>query len=108
MPHDEQLAESAALPAGLHPYRRTPVFTQDTVPAALLKAHNTKDGAWALINVLEGDLIYRVTDPRRPASQTILTPHTPPGVIEPTILHAVEPLGPVRFFVEFHRRELAP
>ena len=92
----------------MRPYRRTPVFTQDTIPAALLNAHNTKDGAWALINVLEGDLIYRVTDPRRPASQTILTPHTPPGVIEPTILHAVEPLGPVRFFVEFHRRELAP
>jgi tellurite resistance-related uncharacterized protein len=108
MPHDEQLAESAALPAGLHPYRRTAVFTQDTVPAALLKAHNTKDGAWALITVLKGALAYHVTDPRRPASRTVLTPGTAPGVIEPTILHAVEPLGPVRFFVEFHRREFAP
>ncbi|HEY7977242.1 MAG TPA: DUF1971 domain-containing protein [Rhizomicrobium sp.] len=96
------------LPDGVQPYRRTAVFTQDTVPAGLLKAHSTRDGVWALINVLEGELIYRVTDPRRPASQRVLTPHTPPGVIEPTILHAVEPLGPVRFFVEFHRRELAP
>lgn len=96
------------LPDGVQPYRRTAVFTQDTVPAGLLKAHSTRDGVWALINVLEGELIYRVTDPRRPASQRVLTPRTPPGVIEPTILHAVEPLGPVRFFVEFHRRELAP
>jgi tellurite resistance-related uncharacterized protein len=108
MQNDEKPKGDAGLPYGVRPYRRTPVFTQDTIPAALLNAHNTKDGAWALINVLEGDLIYRVTDPRRPASQTILTPHTPLGVIEPTILHAVEPLGPVRFFVEFHRRELAP
>ena len=96
------------LPDGVQSYRRTAVFTQDTVPAGLLKAHNTRDGVWALINVLEGELIYRVTDPRRPASQRVLTPGTPPGVTEPTILHAVEPLGPVRFFVEFHRRELAP
>jgi tellurite resistance-related uncharacterized protein len=96
------------LPDGVQSYRRTAVFTQDTVPAGLLKAHSTRDGVWALINVLEGELIYRVTDPRRPASQRVLTPGTLPGVIEPTILHAVEPLGPVRFFVEFHRRELAP
>ena len=96
------------LPDGVQPYRRTAVFTQDTVPAGLLKAHSTRDGVWALINVLEGELIYRVTDPRRPASQRVLTPGTLPGVIEPTILHAVEPRGAVRFFVEFHRRELAP
>ncbi|MBS0273372.1 MAG: DUF1971 domain-containing protein [Proteobacteria bacterium] len=108
MPHDGQLAEGAALPAGLRPYSRTAVFTQDTVPAALLKAHHTKDGAWALIRVLEGELIYRVTDPRRSAVQRVLTSHTAPGVIEPTILHAVEPVGAVRFFVEFHRQEAAP
>jgi len=95
------------LPDGVQPYRRTAVFTQDTVPAGLLKAHNTRDGVWALINVLEGELIYRVTDPRRPASQRVLTPGTLPGVIEPTILHAVEPRGAVRFFVEFHRQETA-
>ena len=95
------------LPDGVQPYRRTAVFTQDTVPAGLLKAHSTRDGVWALINVLEGELIYRVTDPRRPASQRVLTPGTLPGVIEPTILHAVEPRGAVRFFVEFHRQETA-
>jgi tellurite resistance-related uncharacterized protein len=107
MQRDDRLAESSAFPGGLRPYRRTDLFTQDTVPAGLLKAHNTKDGTWALITVLEGELIYRVTDPRRPASQTVLTPHTPPGVIEPTVLHAVEPRGPVRFFVEFYRQEAA-
>jgi tellurite resistance-related uncharacterized protein len=103
-----KLNEGVRFPAGLRPYRRTGVFTQDTVPPGLLKAHNTKDGVWALITVLEGELAYSVTDPRRPASRTVLTPGTPPGVIEPTILHSVKPLGPVRFFVEFHRHEIAP
>ena len=92
------------LPPDARPYRRTVVFTEITVPGALLKAHTTKQGAWALIHVLEGRLAYRVTDPRRSAPERILTPQTPPGIVEPTILHEVEPLGPVRFFVEFHRR----
>lgn len=94
------------LPIELQAYRRTPEFTEATVPPALLKAHTTKDGTWALIHVLEGRLRYRIEDPRRAASEAILTPETAPGVVEPTILHAVEPLGAVRFFVEFHRRDL--
>jgi tellurite resistance-related uncharacterized protein len=80
------------------------VFTQATVPAGLLRAHTTKEGAWALIHVLEGRLAYRIKDPRRPASTVVLTPGGQPGVVEPTILHDIEPLGAVRFFVEFHRR----
>jgi tellurite resistance-related uncharacterized protein len=69
-----------------------------------LKAHTTKEGAWALIHVLEGRLAYRIKDPRRLASTVVLTPGEPPGVVEPTILHDIEPLGDVRFYVEFHRR----
>lgn len=95
------------LPADVHPYARTAEFTETTVPAGLLRAHTTKAGAWGLIHVLEGRLAYRITDPRRPASETVLTPEAGPGVVEPTILHEVEPRGAVRFFVEFHRRTSA-
>lgn len=91
------------LPKDARPYRRTDVFTEGTVPAGLLKAHTTKEGAWALIHVLEGRMAYRIVDPRRLASEAILAAGGPPGVVEPTILHEVEPLGPVRFYVEFHR-----
>jgi hemoglobin len=98
-----RLEAPAMLPDDARPYRRTPVFTQDTVPAALLRAHTTKEGTWALIRVLEGRLAYRVCDPRRPASEVVLTPLTKAGVIEPTIAHLVEPLGAVRFYVEFHQ-----
>ena len=91
------------LPPDLVPYRRTAEFTESTVPAGLLRAHATKADAWGLIHVLEGRLAYRVTDPRRSASETVLTADSEPGVVEPTILHEVEPLGTVRFYVEFLR-----
>lgn len=94
------------LPKSARPYRRTADFTEASVPAGLLKAHTTKEGSWALIHVLEGRLAYRIVDPRRPPSETILSPSEPPGVVEPTILHEVEPLGAVRFYVEFHRIEV--
>jgi tellurite resistance-related uncharacterized protein len=95
------------LPADVRAYKRTATFSETTVPAGLLRAHTTKEGAWGLIHVLEGRLAYRVTDPRRAPSEKILTPETEPGVVEPTVLHEVEPLGPVRFYVEFHRTEQA-
>ena len=91
-------------PPDLKPYRATDIFTETTVPKGLLKAHTTQEGAWARIHVLEGRLAYRIRDPRRPESETILTPNGEAGIVEPTILHEVEPLGPVRFYVEFCRR----
>jgi tellurite resistance-related uncharacterized protein len=91
------------LPPDVRPYQRTPEFTEATTPAGLLRAHDTKPGVWGLIHVLEGRLAYRVTDPRRPPSETVLTSESGLGVVEPTIRHEVEPLGPVRFYVEFHR-----
>ena len=86
------------LPQGLEPYRRTPVFDQDTLPAGLRREHRTKAGVWALIHVVEGRLLYRVLAPR---ADHILVPGTP-GVVRPGEPHEVEPLGAVRFFVEFH------
>ena len=86
------------IPEGYVAERRTPVFTQDTMPAALLQGHETTRGAWATINVLEGRLRYLVDEP---PFESILEPGRP-GVIEPGNQHRVEPLGPVRFYLEFH------
>ncbi|WP_082745956.1 DUF1971 domain-containing protein [Sphingomonas sp. CCH5-D11] len=102
------LPNPAHLPDGLEPYRRTAVFTQDTLPAALRRDHDTKPGVWGLIHVLSGALCYRITDPRREPAERVLTPGTPPGVVEPTILHHVEPAGAAEFQVEFHRAPPAP
>jgi len=96
-------ASPTELPPGLESYRRTDGFTEATVPKGLLADHTTKEGAWALIHVAEGQLRYRVTDPRRAPLDIVLTPEGAPGVIEPTVRHHVEPIGSVRFHVEFWR-----
>ena len=87
------------LPAGYVVGRQTSVFTHETVPPALLSAHETKAGAWALIHVLEGKLRYCI---ETPPSESILEPGQP-GVIKPEVRHHVEPIGSVRFYLEFYR-----
>lgn len=89
---------TAGLPPDVVAYKRTAVFDQDTMPPGLRRRHRTKAGVWALIHVLEGRLRYRVLDP---AGERILAPGEP-GLVRPDQPHEVEPLGPVRFFVEFH------
>lgn len=99
--------ETIGLPHGLLAYKRTPEFTQETVPAGLLRDHTTKAGTWALIHVLEGELLYVVPST---GLEQVLTPALPPGVVVPQQLHSVKPLGAVRFYVEFHAQadEVAP
>ena len=42
--------------AEINTYRSTPIFDQDTIPAALQRRHDTKEGVWGVIRVLEGKL----------------------------------------------------
>jgi len=97
---DARQPAPAALPPGCEATRSTPVFTEATVPPALLRSHHTASGTWGLIRVLEGRLLYRVLDP---LSERILDPLCAPGLFEPGVPHEVAPLGPVRFQIEFYR-----
>lgn len=83
-------------------YKQTPVFTESTVPAGLLKRHKTKTGVWGKIVVLEGTLTYRILEPVIESYE--LSP-VQEGVVEPTVPHEVALLGPVKFCVEFFTRE---
>lgn len=96
-------ASPSALPAGLESYKRTAVFTGSSVPAGLLNDHRTKAGVWGLIHVERGKLLYRITDPRRPACEHTLSAGEAPGVVEPVIAHHVQPIGETAFWVEFFR-----
>jgi len=89
-----------AIPPGVSSYKRTPEFTAATVPEGLLKAHQTKQGTWGKIVVLEGLLQYRILEPE--IEEIVLSPDVP-GVVEPTVFHEVTPMGEVRFYVEFYR-----
>jgi tellurite methyltransferase len=86
-------------PADFVAYKRTPEFTAESVPAGLLRDHATKRGVWARIVVLEGELRYQIVSLE---VDTVLTPQQG-GIVVPEVLHSVEPLGAVRFYVEFFR-----
>ncbi len=89
------------VPDGYRAYKRTPEFDASSIPNGLRKAHSTKRGVWAKLHLLEGRLRYIVQPPL--AQEFLLEPGTP-GTIVPEVLHHIEPLGPVRFYVEFSQR----
>ena len=86
------------LPPSLVAYKRTDEFTEVSVPAALRRDHTTKSGVWARIIVLAGELRYRVPSL---GVDRILSPDCGPGIVIPEVPHSVEPIGNVRFHVEF-------
>ena len=89
-----------AMPEGAARYGGTPEFSENTIPASLLRSHRTKAGTWAKIVVLEGRLLYRILEPG--IEEIELSPERP-GIVEPEKAHEVEARGPVRFRVEFWR-----
>ena len=89
-----------SLPKDFVSYKKTPDFNENTVPKGLLKAHQTKAGTWGKIVVLEGELLYRILEPET-EEHVLNSNHI--GIVEPEILHEVEPNGAVTFYVEFYR-----
>ena len=96
---------ASLLPPGAVSVRRTPEFSESSIPPALRHRHATKAGVWGLIQVIDGSLIYRILEPT-PTEATLTTGR--PGVVEPGRLHEVEPCGPVRFFGEFFEVPASP
>lgn len=90
------------LPTNAVAYQRTPEFCETTIPAGLRRAHSTKAGVWGLIVITHGSLNYKILEPN--AEQHELTVDLP-GVVEPTVLHEVQAIEPVQFYVEFYRLE---
>ncbi|MEM7466761.1 MAG: DUF1971 domain-containing protein [Pseudomonadota bacterium] len=87
------------LPSNVRETKKTPEFDEQNIPKGLLKAHQTKEGVWAKIIIMEGSLLYTINEPE--LETNILNPEFP-GVVEPTILHEVAPKGPVKFYVQFY------
>jgi tellurite methyltransferase len=93
------------LPENFAPYRTTRVFDERSLPDALRARHGTRPGVWARIHVSAGRLRYRLHEPFD--EEYVLEPGEA-GVVLPGVEHEVEPLGAVRFHVEFYRRQDAP
>jgi len=86
------------------PYKSTPEFDQDSLPAAIRNAHSTKQGVWGLLVVSEGKVRLVFHEPRREVS---VSPGSP-ATIPPQAVHHVEVDGPMRMRVEFYREEPQP
>lgn len=88
-------------PEQFEAFHRTPEFTTATIPRGLLSTHTTKAGVWAKIRILEGRLRYRIVEP---FEREFALDAARNGIVVPQAVHHVEPLGDVRFFVEFFRK----
>ena len=87
------------LPLNVTAYKRTPRFTEATIPQKLLHQHTTKEGSWGKLCITSGQLRYHIFSD--PTEDHVLTPEAP-GIIEPQTPHKVKSIGPVEFFVEFY------
>lgn len=88
------------LPQGLQAYKRTQLFTNDSIPKKLLSQHYVAEGFWAMICVTEGCLEYVIDS----SEKHTLTPGKQ-GIVEPGVAHHVNPLGPVTFYIEFYKAQ---
>jgi tellurite resistance-related uncharacterized protein len=89
------------IPAEMTHYKSTPVFTEETPCCAPAQSYDCRRHL-GRITILEGSLLYRITDERYPSEEVLLTPSNF-GVVEPQVKHEVAVVGPVRFQVDFHR-----
>jgi tellurite methyltransferase len=98
---DCPLCDRAELPDGLRLVRTTEVWDEHTMPAALRRAHRVAAGTWGRLRVERGGVRFRAET--HPPLDVVVGPDTPQA-IPPEVEHHVEPLGEVRFAVEFLRR----
>lgn len=96
-----QKCEMPQLPEDVELYKTTKVFKNDTIPTALLKEHNTKEGTWARIVVLKGYLKYVLPGPD---PKTFVLTDNFCGVSPPKVRHFVDPVDEVEFFLEFYQK----
>ena len=90
------------IPEGHAAYKRTPQFSEDAIPAGLLRHHRTKPGVWGRIVVERGKLEFYEGDEQAP--RQIVIPGSP-CVILPDVEHRVAPVGEATFYVEFWKAQ---
>ena len=87
------------MPAGLLLTRTTDVFTDSTVPKALLRAHKIAPHVWGRLCVYEGIVRFVFEDSSGAAHDISGGGHLD---IPPSVAHRVEPSPGSRFAVEFY------
>lgn len=95
------------LPHSVVCYKKTPEWTQDTMPAGFKKAHSTAAGVWARVNIVGGSCDFVFEAGGGSGSDEEIRLHLTAGetlIVPPRVKHHVEPdAGGLLFFLEFHK-----
>ncbi len=81
---------------------RTPVFTAQTLPAALQAWHKTEAQIWARIVLLNGTALYETQTSTATTDSMQLAPGVD-GIIVPRQYHRVQPAADAQLQVIFYR-----
>ena len=84
------------IPESATPGRRTPTFTADTTPPALLKDHHTT--VWAELTVLAGSVTFVEQET---ANEQLATPDNTVTIV-PDMKHHIVPSADAEFYVQFY------
>jgi len=89
---------NSGIPSDAKVYAQSPIFNQDSVPAKLTQAHNTKPCVYGRLRVLSGSLRYVIIGP--PETERSLS-EGDDAIILPEQMHYVAIEGPVEFQIDF-------
>lgn len=92
------LCDRAELPEGLVRVRITPMWDEHTMPEGLRRTHRLARGTWGLIKVDSGQLRFVF---RGDPIISVVVDDKGVQAIPPELEHFVQPLGHVRFSIEF-------
>ncbi|MDG6881636.1 Tellurite resistance protein TehB homolog [Phocoenobacter uteri] len=72
-------------------YKIMPVWNKDSLPKMFQEQHNTKEGTWAKLTVLKGELkFYELTENGEEVKSVILSPENQADFVPPQQWHKVE------------------
>lgn len=90
------------IPKNFYRYKQLGIFTEKTIPAWLLKMHNTKDWIYWKINVLEWILKYTIFEKENgKIEEEFFLEKWDFWVAEPQKWHKIEPIWNVKIFIDF-------
>jgi tellurite methyltransferase len=89
----------AEFPAAIRRVRSSPEWDERTVPPGLLRAHQLAAGTWGKLIVHQGALRFSLTG--EPPVSVELVAGSPAQAIPPGVCHEVQPMGSVRFSIDF-------
>ena len=98
---DCPLCDRAEIPDGLVHLRTAGPWDEATLPVALRNSHRVGASTWAILKVLEGEVIFHMETV--PSLETRLLAGSEQA-IPPLVSHRVVPTGPMRVVVEFWGR----